>query len=179
MCSGDSAVPVEATPASNRATVYPLSQRRVPIDLNMQVIKHPHRIAQASWLPLDLLGHCIDWLVSGDDRYLALVQECYCVTNLIHHMFDCAREWGWSRRRGSRAVMLTSKLMWHFISWMCGGLTMCQLLHHPLLQWRRLSPATHTPVPAVASANQYQARPALQLWEGRYSFFWRMQGGYW
>ena len=89
-----------------------------------------------------------------------------------------ATEWAWSRRRGSRAVMLTSN--WALFSWMRGGLTMWHLLHHPLLQWRRLSPATHIPVPAVASGNQCQARSALQLWEGKDSSFWRMQGGgYW
>ena len=55
----------------------------------MQATKHDDQLVLTLLLgpvPLDLLCYCIDGLVSGDDRYLSWVQECYCVTNLVHHM---------------------------------------------------------------------------------------------
>ena len=77
----------------------------------MQATKHDDQLVITVLLrpvPLDLLGYCIDELVSGDDRYLSWVQEYYCGTNLVHHMFDCGNGVSLISQRGSRAVMLTS-----------------------------------------------------------------------
>ena len=85
----------------------------------MQATKHDDQLVLTIFLrlvPVDLLGYRIDGPVSGDNRYLAWVQECYCVTNLVHNMLHCGNGVSLiSLKRLNRALMLTSNVALLFL----------------------------------------------------------------
>ena len=103
-CSGDtsndSAVPDEATPASNRALAHPLSRRKGPIDLSA---------ASSICKPPNTMGWSAAMTGTWPRFRNATVSLILTITCLI-----VATEWAWSHRRGSRDVMLTSNVALSF-----------------------------------------------------------------
>ena len=53
-------------------------------------------------MPLYLLGYCVYWLVSSDDRSLTRIQELYYVLDINYEMSDCSYRVGLISKKGKQ-----------------------------------------------------------------------------